>query len=555
MPGSSPASSLRSTRSSSSNSSSSIKKSVSFKLDDVAGWQPPVPPQPPPLPPLLPRSALHALPASAQPRHVLASSVRFMELQRPGEPASARLPVAVKRVGAALGSRVSAALLQAGPHANVARVLGTAPLPCDTEQLVVSERLRADLVDVQGQAPSPRELLELAVQAARGLRFLHSQLLCHGDVKPESVLLSARGVVQLCDFDLLRHASWPPDGAYQGTAAYAAPELLPADAGGGGCGGRTPASDVWAFGCTLFALFSGSLPFGGAALAARGAASRAHKRRGAPPPAAPDGSALASFGAALRGGLRPAVGLLLASDPPLPLALAALIDDCLAGEARERPSMEEVLAQLKAARRALPLAGLPARHLLRVLLACGRDADLARQCSAAFAGRAAAEAESCSGGVSAAPTAPAEAAVAAAAGCWALNAAETYQGALAQHLGDAETCASLVGVLPACAAPGALCQAAQAQALLQGALPLLVRALQVHVAHEGVCLAAARAVQAIAAGSGEHAAALARAGAAAALLAAGEAHGWESGAGEAAWAALAELEARGAQRGGCCAVV
>ena len=72
-------SSLRSSRSSSSNSSPSIKKSVSFKLDAAT-----LPPQPPLLPPHLPRSALHELPASAQPLHMLASTVRFMELQRPG---------------------------------------------------------------------------------------------------------------------------------------------------------------------------------------------------------------------------------------------------------------------------------------------------------------------------------------------------------------------------------------------------------------------------------------------------------------------------------------
>ena len=185
-------------------SSNSVKKSVSFKLDtraplDVSRWQPALPPPPPPLPRglLLPLTALHALPDSAQPQHMLASEVRFMELQRPGEPAGARVPVAVKRVSRASWGPIGAALLQAGPHANVMQLLGVVRLPGGAEQLVVRERLWVDLVDVQGQAPCARELLELALQVARGLEFLHRNGLSHGDVKSENILLSSHGVVKL----------------------------------------------------------------------------------------------------------------------------------------------------------------------------------------------------------------------------------------------------------------------------------------------------------------------------------------------------------------------
>ncbi|MSQ00755.1 MAG: hypothetical protein EXR71_02555 [Myxococcales bacterium] len=106
-----------------------------------------------------------------------------------------------------------------------------------------------------------------AVQAAlgdvlAGLAHAHARGMVHGDVKPANLLLGgARPGVKLGDFGLVRTAEADRAGLAEGgwgTPGYMAPERV-AD----GFGPVGPWSDLYAFGCTAWALLTGSPPFVG----------------------------------------------------------------------------------------------------------------------------------------------------------------------------------------------------------------------------------------------------------------------------------------------------
>ena len=213
-------------------------------------------------------------PATIQRRLIPIDGISFLSGEKPtARPANinfglllppyvpAPVPVAIKRVPAVPPVlHLIDVMAQKKTHPNVMMFMGAVHLPRDGSLLMLYERLEVDLLDsVVGDFPRlcARERLEFSIQAARGLAHTHAVELTHGDVKPENLLCSATGRVKLCDFGLVKPAGAAPDAAYYGTLPYSAPELFP----GEGFTGRAPAADVWAFGCTLLAFFTGRVPF------------------------------------------------------------------------------------------------------------------------------------------------------------------------------------------------------------------------------------------------------------------------------------------------------
>ncbi len=121
----------------------------------------------------------------------------------------------------------------------------------------VSGRSLQDRLDKTGPLEL-KEILRIATQTASGLAAAHAQGLVHRDIKPANILLE-NGVerVKITDFGLARavaDASLTQSGVITGTPHYMAPEQARGEA-------VDHRADLFALGCTLYAMAAGHPPF------------------------------------------------------------------------------------------------------------------------------------------------------------------------------------------------------------------------------------------------------------------------------------------------------
>jgi len=124
------------------------------------------------------------------------------------------------------------------------------------------------LLEECGGAPmNPRRALDLAVQIADGVAEAHSHDILHGDLRPETIIVTAKGNAKILDFGL---APWTNGGMLRARAAQD-PDGLPAEAAGvlgylspeqvlGGA--VDPRTDVFSIGALTYCLITGKNPFG-----------------------------------------------------------------------------------------------------------------------------------------------------------------------------------------------------------------------------------------------------------------------------------------------------
>ncbi|KAJ7823031.1 kinase-like protein, partial [Mycena leptocephala] len=93
-----------------------------------------------------------------------------------------------------------------------------------------------------------------------GLEYLHSRKIYHGDLKGINVLVENSGRASLCDFGLARlkadttaHTRVVDAPQIQGSRNWMAPELLNGSR-------QRPPSDVYAFGMTVYELYTDEIP-------------------------------------------------------------------------------------------------------------------------------------------------------------------------------------------------------------------------------------------------------------------------------------------------------
>ncbi|KAF8071438.1 kinase-like domain-containing protein [Lyophyllum atratum] len=109
--------------------------------------------------------------------------------------------------------------------------------------------------------------VKLAVEVAEGLSYLHKNGIIHGDLKGPNILINDTGVACLADFgissvsdpDILVLTSHSSAASKGGSVRWQAPELF--DMEGDQVVKNSVASDVYAWSCVCYEIFTGSIPF------------------------------------------------------------------------------------------------------------------------------------------------------------------------------------------------------------------------------------------------------------------------------------------------------
>ena len=144
-------------------------------------------------------------------------------------------------------------------HPNIVTVydLGDAEGQLFIAMELVEGRDLSDIITLREPMALERKL-DLIIELLDGLHFAHQRGIIHRDVKPSNVRIVPDGRVKIMDFGIarLQSADASGSGAIVGTPTYMAPEQITN-------GAITPATDVFAVGCTLYELLSFHKPFEG----------------------------------------------------------------------------------------------------------------------------------------------------------------------------------------------------------------------------------------------------------------------------------------------------
>jgi HAMP domain-containing protein/predicted Ser/Thr protein kinase len=114
------------------------------------------------------------------------------------------------------------------------------------------------LNEASGRKMAPRASLGISRQICRGLQAAHEQGIIHRDIKPQNVLIDAKGEVKLMDFGIARMTEasegMTQAGLIVGTPHYMSPEQVQ---------GKTldPRSDVYSLGVLIYEMLAGKRPF------------------------------------------------------------------------------------------------------------------------------------------------------------------------------------------------------------------------------------------------------------------------------------------------------
>ena len=158
-------------------------------------------------------------------------------------------------------------------HPNIAAIYGLEE--AEGRRFLVLELAEGEtLADRIKKGPLPvDDALEISRQIAEGLESAHEKGIIHRDLKPANVNVTPEGKVKILDFGLAKALHEEPDaadfsysptltnqatreGVILGTAAYMAPEQAkgqPVD----------KRADIWAFGCVLYEMLTGTKTFEG----------------------------------------------------------------------------------------------------------------------------------------------------------------------------------------------------------------------------------------------------------------------------------------------------
>ncbi len=102
-----------------------------------------------------------------------------------------------------------------------------------------------------------RETIGIALQVIDGIEQAHKMGIVHRDIKPQNMIVSTDGVVKVADFGIARAATQQTVNAtVMGSVHYISPEQARS-------GASDERSDIYSFGCTLYEMLTGRVPYDG----------------------------------------------------------------------------------------------------------------------------------------------------------------------------------------------------------------------------------------------------------------------------------------------------
>ena len=206
-------------------------------------------------------------------------------------------------------------------HPNIVAVFDTGS--DDGTHYIVTELVEGETLAerIRREGPLPAdEAVAIGADVVAALAAAHERGVIHRDVKPGNVMLTPEAAVKVVDFGIAHAAgsdTLTGTGVVLGSTAYLSPEQASGD--------RVDArSDVYAFGCVLYEMLTGQVPFRADTPVAT---MYRHVNEDPPPPS---------------------------SIRPVPPALEAIVMRCLAKDPRKRFASAE---DLEASLRSAPLDG------------------------------------------------------------------------------------------------------------------------------------------------------------------------------------------------------
>lgn len=102
-----------------------------------------------------------------------------------------------------------------------------------------------------------RETIGIALQVIDGIEQAHKMGIVHRDIKPQNMIVGTDGVVRIADFGIARAATQQTVNAtVMGSVHYISPEQARS-------GIADERSDIYSFGCTLYEMLTGKVPYDG----------------------------------------------------------------------------------------------------------------------------------------------------------------------------------------------------------------------------------------------------------------------------------------------------